>query len=163
MKYTTINIVPGNTLEEQQEVLLQHPLLRLHDNYVHDPTTSLTNFIKNFLRDFRNFYKTYKTTQRENPQCNAGKLRSMIDIFRICRWYYPDCTLRQVREYLLSSSTIKTQICNLIQRRVFWDDGKSSGSVLNMYDKDEFGLDFPWKPIKVEVEKPKEVTLGEIR
>ena len=51
--------------------------------------------------------------------CKAGKNRSLTDLYRICKYYYPTTTLKQVKETLIHSKlSINVFLCNDILRRV---------------------------------------------
>jgi hypothetical protein len=82
-------------------------------------------------------------------QTAAGKRRSISDIYKICKYYYPACTLRQVKEMLYGGLTgddiprFRTSYCHTINKRV-WYQGSSdqASSVYDKTTKDEFGMTY---------------------
>lgn len=58
-------------------------------------------------------------------QCYSGKRRSQGDIFKIMKYYYPNITLKEVRQLLfenISDFGLNTDYCGTIHKRVFWKD-----------------------------------------
>lgn len=59
--------------------------------------------LKEFLVDFFNKWNNEKETlyvKDKTVQTNPGKRRSFGDIFTICKYYYPNVTVRELRDLL---------------------------------------------------------------
>lgn len=103
------------------------------ERYNHDATMNLEQFLVNFLRNANIAYNTvYSTGTREGQiQTTHGRRRSLGDIFKICRAYYPECTLADVANILYkkhsttgSLSFVGTLRCGQINKRVWWNNGQ---------------------------------------
>jgi len=138
---TTQNKIPGDSVEEKEAYILSNSLPLELLNYsltIYDDC--LEDFIHNFLAVHNKDYKTI-TTDDKHEQTRAGAHRSLIDIFMICKYYFPNCTLREVIKGLYSlQSTLCSQVCTTINRRVYELEVTQSRLWQNhLDDKDEFG------------------------
>lgn len=100
---------------------------------------SLDYFILDFIRDYNTRIPTVYVDSEE-VQTEINKRRSAGDIFRICKHYYPNCTLEEVLIVLDSihdGEGIKSQICKQIQKRVF--SSADNDEIMHLELKDEFG------------------------
>lgn len=138
---TTNNRIPFNTIEEKENYILNHSDPIYLENYSLTPYDDcLEDFIHNLLtvhnRTHRTLYLNNKTVQTRDRAH-----RSLIDIFLICRYYFPGCTLKEVIKGLYAlNSTLCSQICTTINRRVYElevTQGRLWKNHLN--DRDEFG------------------------
>lgn len=124
--YTTGVRVPGTTLEEKESHILTNlNLLCLIDYTLTEYDNCVEDFIHNFLVVYNRKYKTGVVNKNievlEKPVAtNALKHRSLIDIFLISKYYFPECTLKQCIKGLYSlNDSLCTQICSTIHRRVY--------------------------------------------
>lgn len=108
--------------------------------------------LKQFIRDFLETHNHENETiyvEGGSTQTEPGKRRSIGDIFMICQYYYPDCTLDQVRHILVTElpaemDNFRSSHCHTINKRVFYVDPEFPQA--GIYDKtthDEFGK--PWR------------------
>jgi len=107
-------------------------------------------FIENFLKCYNKVYNTINTKTRK-LQTMANRRRSAGDIFRLCKYYFPNCTFVEVLKSL-SLTTLKvgycSSICSTIHKRVYrsytpiiWSrpEENERGIIYNPNMKDEFG------------------------
>lgn len=110
--------------------------------------------LKDFLIKFFETYNGEKNTiyvESKRVQTQTGRKRSLGDIYFICKYYFPDCTLKQVLTLLYTTLPahygargFRTSYCNVINKRVWY---YSSGSASQVYDievADEFGKKVPF-------------------
>jgi hypothetical protein len=75
-------------------------------------------------------------------QTDWGRRRSLGDIFMICKYYYPACTLREVLQILttiVSRDHFRTSWCNTIRKKVWYYNPNDSNATLNQEKQDEYG------------------------
>lgn len=102
--------------------------LHLIDRWTqHNTEISTRNSLYDFLWYFFNEYnkRSYTVDDTNTVQCAFNKRRSLGDIYRICRYYYPDITLEQVLKTLISlinSRDIGASRCSTIHKYVFHVD-----------------------------------------
>ena len=118
---TTTNRIPGTNVEDKEKYILANSdILALQGYTLTEFDDCLEDFIHNFLTVYN---KTYKTVYQNNKkdQTRIGAHRSLIDIFLICKYYFPNCTLKEVIKglYNLGIDNLCYQICNTINRRVY--------------------------------------------
>lgn len=110
--------------------------------------------VKDFLlKEFFVLNKQCKTlTENNKVDCEGNKDRSLVDIYRLCRAYFPKCGLKDIRETLLESNDVATLVCGQVQRRVYYPfkkyEGGRSGLKYHEDTPDEFGwtLDNSYQP-----------------
>lgn len=142
MNFTTTNPVKGATLKEKEEYILKHlkPLALVGYSLTEDDE-NLEDFIHNFLAVYNRMHKTAFLSDLDSAQCLAGRHRSLVDIFLICKHYFPDCTLKEVRDSLYSlGDNLCYQLCSTVHRRVY--ELKIKYPSMNRHgqtSKDEFG------------------------
>lgn len=93
-----------------------------------NPHDSLEDFVKSFVLSYRHHYCTINALG--NIICYPGKRRSIGDIFLICKYYYPGCTLQQVLGILvglLEDNKISGGWCSTINKFVFHYDSSNYG------------------------------------
>ena len=143
--YTTSNKCPGKTWEEREKLILAKcKPLAIREFSLTEFDDTLEDFIHNFLARYNGKYTTAEITEKGisgTTQCSYGKLRSLIDIFLICKHYFPECTLKEVKTALYANlGVLSSHVCGTIRRRVYWIHLGSNG-ILNHSDLiDEFGL-----------------------
>lgn len=105
----------------------------------------LTKFFKNWNENRNTIY-----TDDNSVQTEMGKRRSLGDIFAICRYYYPTCTLKEVAKalYVTLNETItdgyRSSYCNTINKRVFYYDNTKENGVFDKTTNDETGHPHRW-------------------
>lgn len=108
-------------IEEVEKNLNAAPSLIL-EGYVFDQGISLTDFILKFI-DTLNI--TYCTVDSNGFVETQGKHRSLGDIYRICRSYFPSVTLAEVYDILnmlWAEVKIKSLHCYNIRKTVYFED-----------------------------------------
>lgn len=147
MDITTQNKGSRTSLKEFEKDLLKEGLIRLKPFFKKDlKGVSLKDFIKRFLRDYNNSTEIESVhVDTEEQQCQRGRRRSGGDIFRLCKYYYPKCTLEDVLKELDSllinngkdNYCLKSNICGQVNKRVFLYTA-SDTTVYHETDRDEF-------------------------
>lgn len=137
-KITTGNRCKGETWAEKEvEVLNSETGLKLDSDFVHNKKESLKDFIKNLILTY---FNNYNTLHIDNSlYCGRHKYRSLVDIFLVSKHYYPNCTLEEVKNILLSFDIVG-HICGEIRRRVYKIRPYSGWNLLSIDDKDEFNM-----------------------
>jgi hypothetical protein len=105
---------------------------------------TLQAFLQEFFTNWNQEKDTIFADNRE-VQTQAGKRRSVGDIFMICKYYYPSCTLKQVYKALLIDlpasmpSGFRTSKCTTINKRVWYYDSGAESGQLSLETTDEYG------------------------
>lgn len=105
--------------------------------------------LEEFLIKFFNNYNNNKETlfvETKEVQTPPGKRRSIGDIYAICKYYYPTCTIRDVVNIVYNVlptevPRFRSSLCSQIKKRVFYQGTEDQQSA--MYDTgnvDEFGF-----------------------
>lgn len=139
-------------LENVEKKLLEERVIRLKGFYKSEKKgLTLKEFLINFFTEYNNEYQTiYKDTKE--LQTDVGKRRSLGDIFLICKYYYPDVTLKEVVKILYNDlfadiERFRSSACSMIKKRVFYQGNVNQQS--NVYDlenPDEWKIKFDeWK------------------
>lgn len=103
----------ATTNVEKVEVKVKHPLIdRLEKKFSNYPKLRLSKFLKknvkdlplkefiyNFLTQWNNEYETRDIESDEDFDTLETK-RSLEDIYSICKYYYPDCKLKDLLQCL---------------------------------------------------------------
>jgi hypothetical protein len=113
---TVDEIIPGNNIEEKEKYLLDNfPILKLEG--LDSVNEDLDKFIYNFLYTYNQ--KRHTITVLDNAHhTHYGRHRSLIDIYLICRYYYPEVSLKEVKISLMENVLVG-QTCGFIKRRVY--------------------------------------------
>jgi hypothetical protein len=149
------------TFKETEKFLQGRFLLKFKNLDVAKEAT-IEEFINNFF--IYSNYETIFAARSDNPkrkglktvngklQTDGGRRRSLGDIFRICRYYFPDVTLEQVFDCLCNriiEKTSNTSFCNQTKRRMYYSTEKGyGGNIYNKDTSDEFGMVWNDYPIK---------------
>ena len=137
-RITTNNPCKGETWAEKEvEVLNSEIGLKLDSGFVHNKEESLKDFIKNLIVSYFNKHKTLN--EDGVVYCGKGKYRSLIDIFLVSKHYYPNTTLEEVRNTLLTFD-IAGHVCWDINRRVYKIKPYNNWILCNIEEKDEFNI-----------------------
>lgn len=145
MEYTTRRRSKAKKLEFIEKKLLKDGVYRFLGLDKLSNEINLEQFLKEYFKNMNNSFPTVDS--KNNRICDAQKLRSLGDIYRICKYYYPNVTLEQVGSILnkrrVNPHYTKEKIpfspswiCGTIKRRVYFVSTGYRG-----YDnyKDEFG------------------------
>lgn len=144
MEFTTKNCGQRTSLNEFEKDILKEGLLRLKPFMKKNiKNLDLEGFIKNFFKGYNLRIDTV-SVESDTLQTGMGKKRSGGDIFRICKYYYPKCTLENVMrsiDYLQANGLggdkyLKSQVCRQVWKRVY--DTTSKTTVFHKEEKDEF-------------------------
>jgi hypothetical protein len=106
-------------------------------------TQTLSDFLRTFFLKWNDEKDTIFVEDRD-IQTAAGKRRSVGDIFMICRYYYPTCTLSQVYDILLNQlpitmpSGFRTSYCSTINKRVWYYDATKESAQKDLNKADEY-------------------------
>lgn len=106
---------------------------------------TLKQFLTKFFTEWNSERNTIFVESRE-IQTAMNKRRSLGDIYMICKYYYPEITLKELIQLLyvdLASelSGFRTSICSQINKRVWYYDPSKSTGIYDETDEDEFGND----------------------
>lgn len=109
---------------------------------------SLEDFLVSFFTHWNKDRNTLWVDTGE-VQTPVGKRRSLGDIYMICKYYYPKCTLKDIIDLLYrrlfnyfdesGEQGFRTCRCNQIMKRVWYHDPDRDTKVLNVKAYDEFG------------------------
>lgn len=101
------------TLKEIENNLLHEcPNFYKLDGYLHDHKKPLEVFLEEFVLHLRNKYVTVSNNAKINfVVCGVGKNRTIGEIFLIARYYYPDCSYKEVRFSLTKNKKIQIIKC----------------------------------------------------
>jgi hypothetical protein len=126
-----------------EQWLLKKGLLRMENELSTD--LSLYEFIKHFLSTYWRYCTIYVRNGR--PQ-QTGSARSIGDIYRVCKYYFPKVSLVEVYNVmirLIKEKRISSNICGTVHKRVYESHTDSLPSTYNSFSgasTDEFGVDF---------------------
>jgi len=111
--------------------------------------------LEQFLINFFNVHNNNKNTlfaETKEIQTIPGKRRSIGDIYAICKYYYPTCTVRDVVNIVYNVlptevPRFRSSLCNQIKKRVFYQGTEDQQSAMyNTSNPDEFGFTIEdWK------------------
>lgn len=155
---TTVNIpitTPTTTsLTDQQLNNIQQNIINSFNGreirfpgLVRNRPETLREFIIRFFNEWNNDKNTIYKDNRE-VQTEAGRRRSLGDIFMICRYYYQNCTLREVVEILYRGNLqndiegFRTSYCSIIHKRVWYSNPELGYGIYNSNAIDEFGFTY---------------------
>lgn len=152
---TITNNAPTTNLNQTQKDAffntIQHTIIAANPRAVRLPgllrnrgTQTLQAFLQEFFTNWNEDKDTIYADNRD-VQTAAGKRRSVGDIFMICKYYYPTCTLKQVYNALLNQlptsmpSGFRTSKCSTINKRVWYFDDELESGQLDLERADEYG------------------------
>lgn len=100
------------------------------------------------IRFFNSFNENNNTVYVEsgNVQTDTGRRRSFGDILIICRYYYPECTVKEVKDILINElphkvDNFRCSYCSTINKRVYYKGTEDQDAEFHDWeDEDEFGL-----------------------
>lgn len=110
-------------------------------------TETLQRFLERFFQDWNEDRNTIYVDD-SSVQTEMGRRRSLGDIYMICKYYYPTCTLNEVLNLLYNvlptsmPDGFRTSYCNTILKRVWYFDENQSTNQLDKTRNDEFGNNY---------------------
>jgi hypothetical protein len=103
---------------------------------------TLRDFLIRFFKEFNNERATI-FVESHATQTEVGKRRSLGDIYRICKYYFPEITLKELMQLLyidlMAVEGFRSSKCGQIRKRVWYYSNGSSNGLLNTGDTDEYG------------------------
>jgi hypothetical protein len=144
---TIKNVGSRRSLKNFEKDLISQGLLRIRSTSkksAREINLPLKLFVYNLLVTAEASYDSKSGRQ----QTTGGKRRSAGDIFRICKYYYPECTLKEVILTLneltyeqFDKRNVISSICSTINKRVYRADlWARKGTRYNDTSRDEFNL-----------------------
>jgi hypothetical protein len=154
-----IPTLPAQTNDEwflalQNRIIANYPrAIRLEKTLRNRKTQTLKDFIKIFFEEWngnndnnseQGDFKNTIYVDNHSIQTGWGKRRSIGDLFMICRYYFPNCTLKQVYQILLIDlynefeNGFRTSKCNTIGKRVWYYDNEDDKGQLDLNTPDEY-------------------------
>ena len=118
--------------------------------------------IREFLIKFFTEWNSEKETiyvESGEIQTEPGKRRSIGDVYRICKYYYPKCTFKMIKDiviYLFPENQLnedvidnfRTSHCNTIEKRVYYIYEGEDTEICNKATVNEYG--YTWSEWKSE-------------
>lgn len=112
---------------------------------------SLESFLIRFFESYNKERETiYVDDEEVQTDINngAGRRRSLGDIYMICKYYYPQCTLREVLTLLYrtlpqhfgNAGGFRTSKCSQIRKRVWYLSPGQATGVYEDNQADEYGM-----------------------
>lgn len=102
---------------------------------------TLEQFLVKFFKEYNNERNTIFVESRAT-QTEMGKRRSLGDIYKICKYYFPEITLKELMQLLyvdlMSMEGFRSSKCSQIRKRVWYYSNGSSNGLLNTGDTDEY-------------------------
>lgn len=105
----------------------------------------IDEFLVNFFTKNNNDKKTIFVKSKE-VYTDVKKRRSLGDIYMLCKYYYPDTTLKEVVDLLYKIlperiPRFRSSMCNMIKKRVFYQGSLDQSShFYNHSTPDEFNM-----------------------
>ena len=104
---------------------------------------TLEQFLIKFFKEYNNERNTIFVESRAT-QTEMGKRRSLGDIYKICKYYFPEITLKELMQLLyvdlIAIEGFRSSKCSQISKRVWYYYQGSSNVLLNTNDDDEYGI-----------------------
>ncbi len=108
------------TIKEVEEALRRKHKIVIN-GYKHVSTMPLRAFLRKYITEIALRTPTMKTGGK--VQCEAGRRRSLQDLYIICKQYYPEVTLKEVMLTLMDlveAGVITPGFCSQIKHEVFY-------------------------------------------
>lgn len=106
---------------------------------------TLEEFLLKFFTKFNNEYETI-FVENGYVFCDAqSRRRSVTDVYKLCKYYYPKCTLLEIRDLMFVKfcndiNGWRSCFCGQVKRRVFYINEADGHEIYNMDVKDENGM-----------------------
>lgn len=108
---------------------------------------TLQEFLVRFFQEW-NLEKNTIYVDDSTVQTTPNKRRSLGDIYMICKYYYPNCTLNEVLNLLYNviptiiTRGYRTSYCFTINKRVWYYSTNAGNTVADQAQNDEFGKQY---------------------
>lgn len=116
-------------LFNSQEVLYKQEGVLRFDAFINIEGLSLEEFLSNLVVDYARLYNTLDTD--DNIQCDYNRNRSLGDIYRITLSYFPEVSLVEVIQALITlvnqEDEVMSMRCGDISKRVYYNRYKGYG------------------------------------
>jgi hypothetical protein len=123
-------------LKEIRKECEEQGLLHLA-HYRHNSSLTIEQWLKKFLNELN--YEKDTLNAEEEIDTYAGKRRSLGDIYRIARTYYPKLKLKELASTLYSiRNEFHYSLCNTIKKQVFYSK-KDGANRQEFNHEDEYG------------------------
>lgn len=134
-----------NTLQGiEQAIIAANPRAIRVQGLLKRRKETLERFLIKFFTEW-NLEKNTIYVDDSSIQTEAGRRRSLGDIYMICKYYYPDCTIEQIVGLLYNTLPTKitdgfrTSYCHRILKRVWYYDNTRNNIVADKTRNDEYG------------------------
>lgn len=128
--------------ELQEQILEEIKPLRIR-GVLKKRKDSVEEFLKKFLSDWNNEKETIYV-EDGLQQTDPGRRRSLGDIYRIIRYYYPRHGLKRVvaalRKLVEEEDGFRSSYCHTIHKRVYYFDEDENGGYFDEEEEDEYEL-----------------------
>lgn len=130
----------------EAKILAQNPRTIRVRGILKKRKETLEEFLAKFFSNW-NLHRDTLYVDDESVQTPAGKRRSLGDIFMICSYYYPGCTLQTVLKLLYVTLPendkldlgFRSSLCRRIEKRVWYFDEAKGEGLYNEDEADEWG------------------------
>lgn len=127
----------------EEEILQRVPEVRLI-GLLRKRNESLQEFLVKFFTKWNLEKDTVLVINKEHVDTPAGRRRSLGDIYRICKYYFPNCTIDEVLDLLYNVlpdeiEGFRSSYCSTILKRVWYYDPERPTDIYNTETEDEFG------------------------
>lgn len=112
--------------------------------YIKSHHYDVNEFLQYFFTVYNHECGTFTNKSKSRMHCDQGRRRSLLDLYRICKYYYPLTSIKQVKEALWNLPFgINVFICPDIRRRVHRRELPAQYQCSITYNNaDEFGWDY---------------------
>lgn len=132
-------------------IRISHPRAIRLEKTLKKRKESIEDFLIKFFKEWNNEKRTIYCDDEET-QTEVGKRRSLGDIYMICKYYYPNCTLKEIIKLLYITlpnheefeQGYRTCRCNTIHKRVWYYAEDRESELLNPTANDEYGHTHVW-------------------
>lgn len=133
----------SNLNDIQKKIENSNLILKL-SGFKRKKNETLSKFIFNFLSMYNKDFPTLRYIQQGTwiQDTPANKRRSLGDVFLICKYYYPECSLVDVFTILhvlvKSIQGFRTSYCFTINKRVWYHSVHQNNEIWNKNKFDEY-------------------------
>jgi len=149
---STLGVDSFTTLQDK---IMNAPDIRLEKYLKKNLPVTLRDFMIEFFKMHNIERNTIFVADKTKIQTVANKRRSLGDIYKICKYYYPTCTLKEVLTLLyinlptLITTGFRSSYCNTIKKRVWYYSARSPNGVYDRTHPDEYGYTIDWYTSKL--------------
>jgi len=146
---TTTTTTRGNFTEIETTINRNNPRAIRIQGLLRRRRETLQEFLIRFFQEW-NLEKNTIYVDDSAVQTAPNKRRSLGDIYMICKYYYPNCTLNEVLNLLYNviptiiTRGYRTSYCFTINKRVWYYSENASNTVADQGQADEFGKNYQY-------------------